>query len=448
MHDVISFTRGVPATESFAIEKIQKCAQEVLRQDGDCLLQYGKGGGYQPLREWIAGQYGVSTDQVLIGQGSLQLLDMLVRVYLKPSDHVFLEQPTYDRVLNIFRRSGVGLQGIFLKNGLLDFADFESKLQNGIVPEFFYLIPDFQNPSGAVMPLNDRKRLIELAKSYHFHIIEDGPYRELRYYGENLPSFFEMAPENVIFMSSFSKLIGPGLRVGFMILPDEMALKVTEFAEDTYINASYLNQAIVLEFINRDWLDENLEDLKTLYRPRLDAILSALAQEFGGNAAWIKPEGGFFVGLNLSGDRKAPDAQIADQAGVALSDSRGFFLANGEQFIRLPFCALTSDQLREGIRRLSRAIFSSTDPDKISLDRNRFYLLVLEHECLVAQDIDLIELVAGEQDGRAILFQFDQVFIDTFPAALIDRVGRFIQQQQGGLFQDGLGDAQSFAHTD
>ena len=358
MQDVISFTRGVPAVESFATDKLQKCAQEVLKQDGDCLLQYGKGGGYPPLREWIAQRYGVSPEQVLVGQGSLQLLDMLVRVQLTIADKVFVEQPTYDRVLTIFRREGIGLEGIFLRDGLLDFDELEDKLRNGIMPKFFYLIPDFQNPSGAVMPLQDRKRLIELAKSYGFYLIEDGPYRQLRYYGEGLPSLFEMAPEKVIFMASFSKLIGPGLRVGFMILPQEMALKVKNFAEDTYINASYLNQAIVLEFIRRGWLAENLEDLKDLYRPRLDAILSALETEFTRDAVWIKPEGGFFVGLNLNSDCKVPDDKEAKRAGLALSDSRGFFLANGEQFIRLPFCALTPAQLQEGIRRLSRLVSS------------------------------------------------------------------------------------------
>ncbi len=357
MKNVIAFTRGVPAIESFAIEKLQQCAHVVLEKDGDCILQYGKAGGYPPLREWIAQQHGVSTEQVLIGQGSLQLLDTLVRVQLEPSDIVFVEQPTYDRSLTIFRRSGVEVEGIFLQDGLLDFDNLEEKLQKGNVPRFFYLIPDFQNPCGAVMPLTDRKRLIELAKSYDFTLIEDGPYRQLRYYGESLPSLFELAPRKVIYMSSFSKLIGPGLRVGFMILPVDLASKIRAYAEDTYINASYLNQAIVLEFIHRGWLAENLEDLKALYRPRLDAILTALAEEFGSNADWIKPRGGFFVGLNLNGSRKIPDERIVNQAGLALSDSRGFFLENGEHFIRLPFCALSPDEIRIGIQRLKRILF-------------------------------------------------------------------------------------------
>ncbi len=281
---MIAFTRGIPATESFAIEKIQQCAQAVLEKNGACLLQYGKAGGYTPLREWIAQQHRVSLERVLIGQGSLQLLDTLVRVYLRPDDCVFLEQPTYDRSLTIFRRSGAQLEGISLQDGLLDFDVLEDKLSQGNIPEFFYTIPDFQNPSGAVMPLEDRKRLLELARSYDFALIEDGPYRQLRYYGEDIPSLFELAPDKVVFMSSFSKLIGPGLRVGYMVLPLKMATKLKDYAEDTYINASYLNQAIVHEFIHRDWMEENIEDLKLLYRPRLDAVLSALSEIFDQDA--------------------------------------------------------------------------------------------------------------------------------------------------------------------
>ncbi|BBB49610.1 aminotransferase-like domain-containing protein [Pelolinea submarina] len=355
---IIAFTRGVPPIESFPIKRLEECAQTVLERDGNCLLQYGQAAGYVPLREWLAAQYAVSKGQVIVGQGSLQLLDTLVRVSLQPQDSVFLEQPTYDRVLTIFRRSGTQLEGIDLQNGLLDVAQLEEKLNAGMRPRYFYLIPDFQNPSGAVMPLEARQKLIELSQTYGFYLIEDGPYRDLRYHGQALPALFELAPERVIFMSSYSKLISPGLRVGFMILPPELAEMVRKFAEDTYINASYLNQAIAYEFIQRGWLAENLGQLKELYRPRLDTLLSTLEAEFSGRAEWVKPEGGFFVGLNLAQGICVPDRTAQQKAGLALSDSRGFFIDGGEQFVRLPFCALTPEQLEEGVRRLSRAIFS------------------------------------------------------------------------------------------
>ncbi len=355
---LIAFTRGVPPVESFPIKRLEECAQAVLERDGNRLLQYGKAAGYEPLRERLTAQYSVSKGQIIVGSGSLQLLDTLVRVSLQPQDYVFLEQPTYDRVLTIFRRSGTQLEGINLHNGLLDMTQLEEKLRSGLRPRYFYLIPDFQNPSGAVMPLAARRKLIELSKTYGFYLIEDGPYRDLRYHGQALPSLFELAPERVIYMSSYSKLISPGLRVGFMLLPPELVESVRKFAEDTYINASYLNQAIAYEFIQRGWLAENLEQLKALYRPRLDTLLQTLEAEFFGRADWVKPAGGFFVGLNLGAGYCVPNPSALQAAGLALSDSRGFFIQGGEQFIRLPFCALTPEQLQEGVRRLSRAIFS------------------------------------------------------------------------------------------
>jgi len=354
MDEVIAFTRGVPPVESFPVQKLKECARAVLEQDAGVVLQYGTAAGYAPLREWIAGEYRVSVDQILIGQGSLQLLDTLTRASLHPGEHVFLEQPTYDRVLTIFRRAAVNLVGIDLRDGLLDFELLERKLKSGFIPRYFYLIPDFQNPSGALMPLADRRKLIRLAETYDFVLIEDGPYRHLRYYGESLPTLFELAPERVIHTSSFSKLISPGLRVGFMILPGDLFQSARKFAEDTYINASYLNQAIAHSFIEHGWLAQNLAELKELYRPRLDALLSSLEQGFSGMATWIKPQGGFFVGLNLDEAWLVPDKEKALAGGLVLSDSRGFFIEGGDQFIRLPFCALTPDQICTGIARLRK----------------------------------------------------------------------------------------------
>lgn len=355
-NNVITFTRGVPPIESFPVERLEECALAVLRRDSARLLQYGQANGYEPLREWIAAEYHVQQQGVLIGQGSLQILDILVRVNLRPGDYIFVEQPSYDRTLTIFRRAGVRLVGINLNEGILDIDELEAKLSIGMIPRFFYIIPDFQNPSGSVLPFDHRQRLVKLAKEYGFYIIEDGPYRQLRYYGRDLPTLHEMAPEQVIFMSSFSKLISPGLRVGFMLLPLDMAEKMKKFAEDTYINPSYLNQAIAYDFIERGWLVENLDELKDLYRPRLDMILEMLDEEFQGIATWVKPQGGFFVGLNLNAGKKIPEKDEIRKAGLVLSDSRGFFVEDGERFIRLPFCALLPEQIQTGILRLKHLL--------------------------------------------------------------------------------------------
>lgn len=352
MYEMIAFTRGVPAQESFPLERLADCAAYVLRHEGQRLLQYGKAEGYAPLKEWIAHRFRFPADQVLIGQGSLQLLDNLTRMLLKPGDLVFVEQPSYDRSLTIFRRAGARLAGMPLVTGSADLAVLESSSRSGQVPRLVYVIPDFQNPSGGVMSLKTRRALLDLAQEFKFWLVEDNPYHDLRYRGEDLPKLVELAQKQVIHMSSFSKLISPGLRVGFMLLPPELTQAAMRFAEDTYINASYLNQAIVYDFIRRGWLDENLVELKELYRPRLDAILEALQEHFTANADWVRPEGGFFVGLNLTSGYQLPTYEEIRQAGLALSDSHAFFLEGGSHFVRLPFCALTPDEIREGIRRL------------------------------------------------------------------------------------------------
>ena len=158
-----------------------------------------------------------------MGQGSLQLLDFFIHACLKPGDLVFVEQPTYDRTLTLFKRAGIQLEGFNLVDGKMDFSVIEKSLRAGAAPKAFYVIPDFQNPSGALMPPDQRQKLLELARQYHFWIIEDGPYRHLRYSGEPVPTFFEQDRDLVMHMSSFSKMISPGMRVGYIAAPDAIA---------------------------------------------------------------------------------------------------------------------------------------------------------------------------------------------------------------------------------
>jgi 2-aminoadipate transaminase len=351
---LISFTRGVPAPESFPAEQLAICAREVLLEESRQVLQYGQAAGYKPLREYLAGLAGVSLERILLGQGSLQLFDHLVRLLVKPGDTVLVEQPTYDRTLTLLRRAGASLVGIGLQPDGISLSQLEEKLKAGLRPLLFYVIPDFQNPTGSVMAEAKRRRLVELAQEYHFLVVEDAPYRSLRYCGNDLPSLFGLDPTRVLQMSSFSKIISPGLRVGYMVLPPHLAPRLIQFAEDTYINASFLNQAIVHRFIQKGWLESNLEELKQLYAPRLAALQRSLGKLMQDKGTWVRPDGGFFVGFYSNG--KMPVQQLirsAEQAGIRLSDGRGFFVEGGQNFIRLPFCALTPEEIDRGISRLS-----------------------------------------------------------------------------------------------
>jgi 2-aminoadipate transaminase len=355
---IIMFTRGVPPAESFPKEQLARITAEVITAQGDKLLQYAPSQGYAPLREIIASERGVSAGQVVIGQGSLQLLDIYVRKHVRHRDIVYVELPSYDRTITLLRRAGAHITGFRLEADGPNVDEIEQRLRGGDRPVFFYLIPDFQNPSGTVLSRHKRERILELADHYDFTVIEDVPYRRLRYRGEAPPSFYELNPEKTIQMSSYSKLVAPGLRVGFMVTSAEKAVELAKYAEDTYINSSYLNQAMIYEFARSGQLDEHLEWLKSMYRERLDAALTSLQERFMGLADWHRPDGGFFIGLTL---KKRVDIgrllQAAKQAGLALSDGRGFYAhSGGEQFIRLPFCALAPDNIRTGIARLADVV--------------------------------------------------------------------------------------------
>jgi len=356
--NIIKFSRGVPPVESFPIRKLSDCACDALAKYGPDLLQYGGGAGFQPLCRYLAAQAGAADNQVVVGQGSLLLQDFLARLLIVPGDRVYLENPTYDRTILTFRRSGAAVEGVPVEADGLDVAWVETRLRKGDRPVLLYSIPDFQNPTGTVLSLPKRQRLVELAEQYGFWLVEDVPYRQLRYRGENLPSLFDLNPRRVIQMSSYSKQIGPGLRVGYVISPQPLAGRLESFLEEAYICPTFLVQAMVYEFIQRGWLDANLRELRALYPPRLEAMLSALDDCMTGLATWYRPEGGFFIGVRLQAAiRQADLLARANEAGLVLTDGRTFFTgAEGEGFVRLPFCSLTPEEIREGIERLAGVV--------------------------------------------------------------------------------------------
>jgi len=356
---VIKFTRGVPPPESFPARQLAECAKNVLEKDSAVVLQYGPAGGYLPLRNWIAQSCRVQENRIVLGQGSLQLVDILSRLLLTQGDIVYTEDPTYDRTATVLRRAGARVVGFPLTKEGPDINQMEARLKSGERPKLFYTIPDFQNPSGMVISLDSRKELLVLAEEYDFWIVEDSPYRSLRYYGSEIPSLFEQNPSRVIRMSSFSKLISPGLRVGYAVLPAALAARVLKYAEDTYINASYFNQDC--DGLHRKrWFEANLESLKCLYTPRLDTILAALESKMESFGNWHKPEGGFFVGFTANFPLDAGELlKKAEESGLQLTDGRGFFVnGDGSRFIRLPFCALTPEEIETGIHRLAKVLGS------------------------------------------------------------------------------------------
>jgi 2-aminoadipate transaminase len=349
----ISFNRGIPCVEAFPTREIQECAAAILSADAATVLQYGKSTGYMPLREIIARWYGASAEEVLVSNGSLQIQEFLSALLLSPGDEVFIEEPTYDRAITIFRRHEANVIGIPLKSDGLDIGSLTAQLGK-VTPKFLYLIPDFQNPTGATMSLSKREEIVHLAERHGFWIIEDGPYRALRYQGSDVPLTRNMNPDRVFHLSSFTKTLSPGVRVGYLVAPRQILEGLAKIATDTYVTPGLLAQGIAYEFCRRGWLEPNVERLKGIYRPKLEATTAAL-REYLPEADWVEPEGGFFLGVTLPPPMNVANLrERAEKAELILSDGRGFFpQEGGERFLRLAFTALSEPEIREGISRLA-----------------------------------------------------------------------------------------------
>ena len=293
----ILFTRGNPAKEALPLAEIADCARAVFRSEGDVLFQYGHYSGYTPLRQWIAERFDVTVEQVLLGNGSMEFLAFIGAVMVNKGDTVYLESPSYDRAITAMKRTGANVVGIPLESDGVNIERLKEALKRS-VPRFFYVIPDFQNPSGVTTSLEKRKEIAHQAEKHGFFVIEDAPYRYLRYRGEEIPTLKELIPDRVIHTSSFSKILSPGLRIGFMMGPPHLMPRFHKWSEDTCIHPSLPTEGIAYEYCRRRLLDPNIERLKALYRPRMQAMLEAL-DKYLKDAEWIRPEGGFFISTTL-----------------------------------------------------------------------------------------------------------------------------------------------------
>ena len=349
--EAISLARGVPAPECLAEEELADCAREVVGRDGKTILSYGSGAGYQPLREVIGEWFTVPADRVVITNGSLQGFVLLAE-HFASTPLVFVESPTYDRPLKILREQHYQVVPLRLDDDGLIPAELEQALAANAKPAFVYLIPTFQNPSGRTIPEGRRRRIVELALAAGVTLLEDDPYGLVRFEGAAPPSLFELAPESVVYTSSFSKTVAPGLRVGFFILPPNLAAAMTLRANSTYISPVQLGEAVVYEFIRRGSFEPNLKRMNDLLRLRRDAMLAALAKHLPGSR-WSQPEGGYFIWLELPEGTSAQE--VLDRA-EGVTAVLGTDFGGGANTIRLAYSYVSPAEIDEGIGRLAAAV--------------------------------------------------------------------------------------------
>lgn len=354
---MISFARGVPGPDCLPVDEIGQCTLAVLQREERDAPQYGPPSGFPPLRKLLAERHGVEPEQVFVSNGSLQGLAFLWQHLLRGDNkRVLVEAPTYDRPLKILKGLGAEVEGIPMDDDGLDLPALERALEDE--PAFLYTIPTFQNPSGRTLTLERRQALIELAEERDLLVIEDDPYGLVRFEGEPLPSLLELAPAGrVIYSCSFSKTVAPGLRVGYQILPLEIAAAVEAIAVSTYVSPAIFTEAIVWEFLRTGLLEPNLARVGAKLRTRRDAMLEALERELP-DANWSRPEGGYFIWLDLPGGVDAGELLArAEENGVTFVKGTDFFAGpGGESSARLAFSFATPDEIIEGVGLLASAV--------------------------------------------------------------------------------------------
>jgi 2-aminoadipate transaminase len=357
---VISFARGVPAPECLPVAELADCAREAIERDGTSVLSYGPGGGYGPLREWIASRHGVEPSRIVVTSGSLQGFVFLAEQLVGPGSRVLVEAPTYDRPLKILGRLGAEVVGLPMDDDGLQVDALEQALADGAKPAFLYTIATFQNPSGRTLLTERRQRIAELAREHDLLVLEDDPYGLVRYEGEAPPTIFELeGGDHVAYASSFSKTIAPGVRVGYFVLPDELAAKIEALAVSTYISPPFMTQATVHEFLRRGNFKPNLERVQGLLRARRDAMLEALERDMPEGARWSRPEGGYFIWLDLP--EATPDLARAEAAGVTFVNGTDFFAdGSGTQSMRLAFSFVSPEEISDGVTRLAGLLSGAT----------------------------------------------------------------------------------------
>jgi 2-aminoadipate transaminase len=356
--ETISFARGIPAPELLPVAELADCARAAIERDGRTILNYGAAGGYGPLRSWIADRHDVDPDRVVITNGSLQGLAFLARE-LAAKGRVLVETPTYDRPLKLLAELGADVRGIPLDDQGLDVDALEAQLTAGPA-SFLYTIPTFQNPTGRTLSEERRRRLVDLAREHDLLVIEDDPYGLVRFEGDAPSTLFELAGgKGVVYGSSFSKTIAPGARVGYLVLPDQLAQAVTGFATATYITPSLVGEAAVYEFVRRGLLETNLVRVRDGLRARRDAMLQALERDLGAAARWSRPEGGYFLWLELAAGIDARELLgRAETAGVTFVPGVDF--GGPPNSLRLAFSFVDADAVARGISRLASLVPSAT----------------------------------------------------------------------------------------
>jgi 2-aminoadipate transaminase len=352
----ISLSRGAPSLDIIAVDDLREAAVRAFERDPAGTFAYGTSMGYKPLVAWIAAKHGLQPDQVIATNGSMQADAFLFERLVEPGDQVVVEAPTYDRTLLALRKLGAELLAIPLEDDGIDVEALAQALQTGARPKLAHIIPNFHNPGGCTLSLEKRRRLLELAEEHDFIVFEDDPYVELRFEGEQQPTMLSLdGGQRVVYASSFSKTVCPGIRVGYLAGPTTLISEIRKTATETYISPSMVSQSIVAEFCESGAIGRSIETVREALRDRRDATRAALERELP-DASFSTPEGGYFLWVDLpEGTDVAELQREALHRGVDFVKGSDFMLEGGESSFRIAYSAVSADQIEEGIARIAAA---------------------------------------------------------------------------------------------
>jgi 2-aminoadipate transaminase len=358
--DMISFAGGFPNPDTFPAELIREIVNDVLKKDGAQALQYGITEGYMPLREAVAD----TKDNILIVSGSQQVIDLVGKVFIDPKDTVVVTAPTYLTALTGWAVYQTTFESIPIDSNNMRMDIFEERMKKlakrSNPPVIVYALPNFQNPAGVTMPLKNRKKLVDLASDYDFLILEDDPYGELRYRGEHIPPIKSFDDENrVIYMSSFSKILAPGLRVGWAVADEEILRKLVIAKQSADVCANVLGQRIAHEYIVRGHIDPQIEKTRKIYSRKMNLMLNGMEELMPKGITWTKPDGGMFIWVTLP--ESMDSAELLKKAlkkRVAFVTGKAFFAdpKDGTNTLRLNFTHPSDEMITEGLRRLGAVL--------------------------------------------------------------------------------------------
>jgi 2-aminoadipate transaminase len=360
MSSVISFARGAPSLDIVDVQGLKEAAVRAFESDPAGTTAYGTSIGYPRLRAWIADKHGVKPERVLVTNGSMQADAFLFEQLVKSGDDVIVERPTYDRTLLSLRQRGARVHPVELQTDGIDTDALAALLgeDGGVKPRLAHIIPNFQNPAGYTLSLAKREALLKQAADHDFLIFEDDPYVDLRFSGEKLPTMLSMDPERVVYASSFSKTVCPGIRVGYLVGPQELIAQIAKLATNTYISPSMVSQSIVYEFCASGAIERSIETVRTALAKRALTLQTALDRDLP-EAEHVAPQGGYFMWVTLpEGTDVSALFELASELGVAFVKGTDFLLEGGENTLRLAYSGVTPEQIDDGVARLAEAFRS------------------------------------------------------------------------------------------